>query len=443
MPLAAILAGGVILIWPAFLNFYPLLFSDSGAFLAQTGVPLMIWDKPWIYGPFAWVFHQHASLWGTILAQGVIVSHLLWLLARVLGRATPLGHIALCGGLAALTTLPWSAALVMPDILTPVAVLTAVLLGWGWAALGRAERAWLMALGSLATAAHLSNLPVMLALLVLAVLLRLGWRRCLAVGVPLLGAILLLLGTNLIGHGRLALSPYGSTFLLARLIADGPAARTIEAACPEAGWYLCAFAGGLPVDAEVFLWAPDSPVNRTAEGTPIFLGGMLLAPEASAIIAQTLRRDPLGVVRAGLGNFRRQLVTAGIGDTLDRRHLDVAVRPRIAAAFPARELAGFDAARQQGPGLAEAGRRLGWVHPLVLLLALPLLAIGWVRGDPLLRGVLLALVVAVLGNALAAGALSGVHDRYQARIAWLLPLGAWLAWQARSRAGSAMRWPRA
>jgi hypothetical protein len=43
---------------------------------------------------------------------------------------------------------------------------------------------------------------------------------------------------------------------------------------------------------------------------------------------------------------------------------------------------------------------------------------------------LLALVVAVLANALAAGALSGVHDRYQARIAWLLPLGAWLAWRA-------------
>jgi hypothetical protein len=81
----AILAGGLLLIWPAFLNGYPILFSDSGAFLAQTVEPLMIWDKPWIYGPFAWIFHQHVTLWGTVLAQGLMVSHLIWLLARGAG----------------------------------------------------------------------------------------------------------------------------------------------------------------------------------------------------------------------------------------------------------------------------------------------------------------------------------------------------------------------
>jgi hypothetical protein len=427
MHLAAILAGGLILLWPAFFNGYPLLFSDSGAFLAQTVVPLMIWDKPWIYGPFAWIFHQHVSLWGTILAQGAIVSHLLWLLARVLGRATPLRHLTLCAGLALLTTLPWSAALVMPDILAPVAVLAAVLLGWAWAALGPGERLWLILLGSLATAAHLSHLPVMLALVVLALLPRLRWWRGLAVAMPLLGAILLLLATNIAGHGRIALSPYGSSFLLARLIADGPAARTIAARCPEAGWYLCAFTDRLPMDADTFLWAPDSPVNRAPEGTPIFLGGMLLAPEAGAIIAETLWREPWAVLQAGLGNGGRQLVTAGIGDILDNRHLGLAVRPRLVQGFPPSEAAAFDAARQQGPELAEAGRDIAWLHPLVLLLSLPLLAWGWLRGDARMRGVLLALVVAVLANAWATGGLSGVHARYQARIAWLLPLGAWLA----------------
>ncbi|WP_431301429.1 hypothetical protein [Sediminicoccus sp. BL-A-41-H5] len=424
---AAILAGGLLLICPAFLNGYPLLFSDSGAFLAQTVVPLMIWDKPWVYGPFAWLFHQHLSLWGTSLAQGVIVSHLIWLLARVLGRAAPGGHLLLCAALALGTTLPWSAALVMPDILAPVAVLAAVLLGWGWAALSPGERLWLILLGSVATASHLSHLPVMLALLLPALVMRLRWARCLAVLAPLAGGMLLLLATNIAGHGRIALSPHGSSFLLARLVADGPAARTIAARCPEAGWYLCDFAGRLPEDADVFLWAPDSPVNRTPEGIPIFLGGMLLAPEARIIVAETLWREPLSVLQAGLGNAWRQLLTAGIGDTLGNRHLDVAVRPRIAQGFPPSEVAGFDAALQRGAGLAQAGRAIAWLHPLVLLASLPLLAWGWWRGDARLRGLLLALVVAVLANALATGALSGVHARYQARIAWLLPLGAWLA----------------
>jgi hypothetical protein len=36
-------------------------------------------------------------------------------------------------------------------------------------------------------------------------------------------------------------------------------------------------------------------------------------------------------------------------------------------------------------------------------------------------------LVGITANAAATGALSGPHDRYQARIAWLLPLAALLA----------------
>lgn len=438
--LLAILAGGVLLIWPAFLNGYPLLFSDSGAFLAQTVVPLMIWDKPWIYGPFAWVFHQHVSLWGTILAQGVILSHLVWLLARVLGSATPGRHMLLCAGLALITTAPWSTALVMPDVMTPMAVLCAGLLGWGWADLSRRERAWLLVLGSVATASHLSNLPVIFALLVLAGLLRVGWAGCLRVAAPLLGAVLLLLGTNLVGHGRLALSPYGSTFLLARLIADGPAARTIAAECPGAGWYLCAFAGQLPTDSDLFLWSAESAVNRRPDGSAIFLGGMLLAPEASAIIARTLRREPWAVLTGGLGNALRQLGMIRIGDTLTPAFLDHTVRPRLVQAFPAWEVRGFDQGLQVAGLLPERAAAFTWPLPWLPLLAVPVLLLGWwrahVAGDRRRLGLLLCLLVGVSANALATGALSGVYDRYQARIAWLLPLGAVMLWR---RAEAAQR----
>ncbi|MEI6158857.1 MAG: hypothetical protein WCP77_03395 [Roseococcus sp.] len=419
-----------MLIWPAFLNGYPLLISDSGAFLAQTVVPLMIWDKPWIYGPFGWIFHQHVSLWGIVLAQGVILSHLIWLLARVLGRAGAGRHLAYCAALALITTAPWSTALVMPDVMTPMAVLSAALLGWAWPALSRGERVWLMGLGSIATAAHLSNLPVIFALVLLGILLRLGWRGCARVAVPLLGAVALLLGTNLVGHGRLAISPYGSTFLLARLIADGPAARTIAARCPEAGWYLCAFAGRLPTDSDDFLWRPESPVNRAPDGTAIFLGGMVLAPEASAIVAETLRREPWEVLRLGFGNFLQQMGMTRIGDTLTPDLLDRTVRPRLVQRFPGFEVAAFDAALQQRDGLRPIGQRIAWLHPLILLLATPLVLLAWSRArDPLSLGLLLCILVGVTANALATGALSGPYDRYQARIAWLLPLAAMLFWR--------------
>lgn len=425
-PFLAILAGGVMLIWPAFLNGYPLLFSDSGAWLAQTVVPLMIWDKPWVYGPFAWVFHQHVSLWGTILAQGVMLSHLIWLLARVLGVAGPGRHLAICAALSVFSTAPWVAALVMPDAMTPMAVLSAALLGWAWPALSRAERAWLVTLGTIATASHLAHLPVVFALVVLAALLRIGPMGCLRVAAPLLGAVLLLLGTNLVGHGRLALSPYGSTFLLARLIADGPAARTIAAECPGAGWYLCAFSGRLPRDSDAFLWWPDSPVNQGPDGAPIFLGGALLAPEASVIIARTLRREPWPVLRDALANFWAQLRTHSIGDTLGPAYLRNNVTPRLEQGFPAFEARAQLGALQARDSLRPLAEPIAWLHPLLALLSLPPLLWLWWRahraGDARRLGLLLCILVGVAGNALASGALSGVYARYQARVVWLLPL---------------------
>jgi hypothetical protein len=244
----------------------------------------------------------------------------------------------------------------------------------------------------------------------------------------------MLMVTNAIGHGRFALSPYGASFMLARLQEDGPATALLKARCPDVGWYLCAFTDRLPMPANDFLWAPDSPVNRDAAGQPRFLGGMMLAPEAGQIVAETLRADPLGVAHAVVGNMLVQLGSFGIGDTLDGAHFAVAVRPRIEQGFSARELAALDQARQAQGLLKDAMTPLNPFHLLVVLLALPTLAWAAWRGQGLTLAFALFLLAAVLGNALICGGLSAPHPRYGARIIWLLPVAALLCWPRRRKA---------
>ena len=422
--LLAILLGGLMLVWPAFLNGYPILFSDTGAFLAQTVQPLMIWDKPWIYGPLLHAFHWGISLWGPLLAQGLVMAHLLWLTQRaVRGHATPGAHLLLCLALALLTALPWVTALLMPDVLTPMVALCLYLLGLGRASLSRREVAYLLVLCTLSIAAHLSHLPLAAALVVATALLARRLWPVLRVVAPLVLAVGLLLGTNWVGHGRLSLSPYGSTFLLARMIGDGTAARTIEARCPQSGWYLCAWAGRLPADSDDFLWLPDSPLNRDTNGNAIFLGGARLAPEARQIVAETIRREPFGVAWAALRNFGRQLLLAGVGDTLGRDNLGTAARPRLEQGFGPAEVARYDAAAQARDLLPGRAAPFLWPYSPVLLLGVAGLAVmAWrLRGAP--QAFALFLFVAVAANAFATGALSKPHHRYQARIAWLLPFG--------------------
>ena len=77
-------AGALSLVWPAFLNRYPLVFSDTGGLLAMALEPGMGWDKPWVYGPFLLALHGRTTLWVPALAQGLLLSHLLWLVQKVL-----------------------------------------------------------------------------------------------------------------------------------------------------------------------------------------------------------------------------------------------------------------------------------------------------------------------------------------------------------------------
>ena len=237
-----------------------------------------------------------------------------------------------------------------------------------------------------------------------------------------------LLATNLAGHGHASLSPHGATFLLARLQADGPAASTIRARCPAAGWYLCAFEDRLPMDSDAFLWDPSSPVNRDASGNARFLGGAMLSAEAEAIVAATLHDAPIDVAIAMARNTFRQLALVEAGDTLGPDHLNAAVRPRIAEGFPARELAAYDTALQPRgllpPALAPA-LLLHWPVLVIAMLVVPFAL--WRAGATPRRALLACVLLGCLANAFVTGALSKPTPRYEARIAWLLPFAVALA----------------
>lgn len=428
----AIIAGAVMLAWPALLNLYPLVFSDTGAFLAQSLVPLMIWDKPWVYGPLMHLFHWRVTLWGPVAAQALMVSHLLWLTGRVFWGARPGLHLGLCL-LASATTAPFTVSLLMPDVFTAPVVLALFLLGFAADRLGWGEMAYLAVLATLGIAAHLSHIPVAAAVVVLGVVLTWRIRPVLRMAAPLAGALALLVATNLVGHGVASLSPHGATFMLARLQADGPAARTISALCPDRGWYLCAFEGRMPMDSDVFLWDPDSPVNRDAAGTQRFLGGALLSAEAREIVRETLRREPLSVARSMAANTLAQMVTAGAGDVIAQPWVDIetATGSRLREFFPEAEVARLLASRQAARTLPDLVSPLSPLHMGLLASGVLLALAAGLRAFRRGQARAMALVLCVLGgaaaNAFATGGLSKPHHRYQARIAWLIPVVAIIA----------------
>ena len=498
-------AGGLLLLWPAVVNRYPIVFSDTAAIEAMGLQPTMGWDKPWVYGPLTLLFHAGITLWGVAVAQALVLSAMLWLAGRVLGLRGALWHGVLCAVLAVGSAAPWFASFVMPDIFAPLTVLSLFVLGWGSLSRMRASRSQLAssptnpvmprldpggaakrfrrkspwngcggihavrlvtsdalshrskfhavgrrrpdvvdgriksghdgaaliaprlresatiaavaALAAISIAAHLTHLVIAAACLAIVLLLR--PRRFLLCAVPLAAALAWLIASNLVGNGVAAVSPYGSVFALARLQADGPATDYLRSVCPQAKLRTCRWLDRMPMDSDTFLWDPNGPTWADQFGPTLF------APEAAKLVRATIAFEPWQVARAAALNALRQLGRNRVGDTLGPDYLEATVGLLLRTYFPAAEQARFAQSRQL------AGRLAAVASPFVLLQA-GLLAAGAVgtlaavmlawRRWPELAALAAMVLVGVLANAFATGALSGPHDRYGARIAWLVLL---------------------
>ncbi len=425
-----------VLMWPALWNGYPLVFSDTGTYLSQAIEHYLGWDRPVFYSLFLFPLHMTVTTWPAIAAQALLAAHTLHLVCRVLLPGISAWWLLPGVGLLSLATaLPWFASQLMPDIFTPLLVLVLALLVLVPERLTRRERAWLVVFATFMIAAHQSHVPLVLCLVLVLLPLRrrfgattsLGRRGALAAIAPLMLATTVMITANVVGFGRVSVSPYGNVFVLARVIYDGPGMVVLRRDCPHAGWRLCAFIDQFPPTSDEFLWDKEGPLVKAG-------GARLVSTEADGIIAAAVRAEPGTELRAFLDNALHQLTRFASGDGLGPWPATVA--PKIERDFPHFETIAYDAARQTEGTLA-VPTWMQALHKVVAILgvigccaALPIA----LRRRHVAAGFAAAALLAMLGNAAVTGGLSAPHDRYQSRIMWLPPLTALLATVSLSRA---------
>jgi hypothetical protein len=437
-------AAAALLLWPAIWNGYPIVFADTGTYLSQAIHHYAGWDRPVFYSLFMLPLHATVTVWPVIVVQAVLTAWILWRVCRAL--LPRVSFMAFVGGTAVLalgTWLPWIVSELMPDIFTPLLVLSLCLLVWVPELLSRYERFGMIFLAAFMIASQQSSVP--LACLLMAILAacreaamrrgrsgRSDLRRDqprheddaltrparrpppLRLLLPPAVALLALCSANLVAHGRFAVSPFGNVFLLARVIYDGPGMAVLRRDCPAANWRLCPFLEDFPSSSDDFLWAPGGPLDRAG-------GAKAVSHDADAIIGAALIADPVGEARAALSNTLQQLGRFASGDGLTPWAAQVT--PWIEHDFPARQTAAYASARQQNgslfvpPLLARAHLILALGGVVVCIALLP---VAFTRRAPC-AGFLLAALVALPLNAAIAGGLSAPHDRYQSRIMWLPP----------------------
>lgn len=436
-----VLIGAVLLLWPTLLNWHPYLFWDTYGYFLQgkayaqilaglTGwgpVPAeastgwlgaagrMLADDASIRSP-TWSLATYllaalGSFWLLAAANSLVAAATIELVLTRLFGVPPRLRLLVLAGLTLLSSLPWFASYMMPDLYAGLLILAAAALAMGWASLWPVERCALLGLYVAAITFHSSHLLLALGLSGVALLLPGSWperaARLMRLGLPALAAAALLLAIGWSGFGETSLTPRGPPFLLARSWEDGPARTYLASACPEAGWAICAELDRLAPSAQEFLWRPADSYWNMSEAMRA-----AVRAEEKAVLLRAVLAEPVGQLHAALANAARQLGRFGLEDFVLGRGAEVTdedyqflYRPSAPAAVWG--LSGFTA-----------------MLYVTTTAAMLVLVIAWWRS--VLSGAQgrLALFVAfgLLLNAAICGVLSGPHPRYQSRVVWLLPL---------------------
>ena len=221
----------------------------------------------------------------------------------------------------------------------------------------------------------------------------------------------MLLSANFALSGQLAWTPGGYGVAFGRMLQDGIVKRYLRDHCPQQKLKLCPYRNELPATADQFLWG-NSMFNTLGR----FKG---LNDEMDFIVLRSLAEYPAWQAEAAMTGTAQQLVHVATGEGTNEwiphtygiieRYIPAQVKPMRAAqpaALAARLHRDQLSPRAGGAGLDAAG------------------------GDLFGRGLwrrklddltLLAATVsfAVLGNAFICAVISGPHDRYGARLAWV------------------------
>jgi hypothetical protein len=406
------------LLWPALWNGFPIVFYDTGGYLARPFEMTLAMGRSALYGAFlALGIKEH--FWPNIIVQAAIVAWLIALTLRLQGfGGRPWLATALVIGLCALTGLSWYASQLTPDILVSVFVLALAMLAFHAQDLRRPETIILIVAIAVAIASHMSILALALGLTaLLAVLGMFATRINLpqpAVALPAVAVatgVLLAPLSNFIITKQLAFTPGGFNFVFGGLLQDGIVERYLADRCPNPTIRLCSYRAEVPRTADVWLWAEESPIYK--------LGGFeQFETEARRIVIESVMRYPAMSVRAAFIATIKQFADIATGDGLTpwSWHTQWTFER-----FAAGALKPYLASRQARMTLDFSWANL--IHIPVQALAIAALPVIVLLGRGRDIAAIAALVfVALIGNSVICGVLSNPHDRYQSRLAWLAPL---------------------
>jgi hypothetical protein len=422
-----ILGGALILTYPALRNRFPLVNSDSGTYLLTATTDLIPFDRPVFYGYFIGWMNIYQSLWIVVFAQNILLAILIWKTVKKFSPGfSAIGYFLVIILLTSLTAIAWFSCQLMTDVFTPLLLLSLSLLLLD-RKMGIAEMIFLLLVFFFSCLVHYSHFLLAAAIIVAVAVLKLikssyfteiSLSRLILVGGTVGLAILFIPVHNYFREGEFYLSKGNSILFTSKLVENGLLKKYLNAHCHEDPSPLCAHKDNLPEWGPPFLYGDQSAIN--------IMGADKANAECGRLNRRIAESYPLPLlllsIKGGAINLFRLEAGTGIHPYDDH----TAPYYPLKDADPT-EFHQWTTSMQQGNQLhfelLTVVQRFFIYSSLLILLfnfySKPLI-IQW--SSSLISFAQLILLALIL-NAFITGAMASEHDdRYQSRIAWLIPL---------------------
>lgn len=310
----------------------------------------------------------------------------------------------------------WEATKLIPDVFVATMSLALLLMVFRENSLKQKIVLHLIIVFSAVT--HLSHLAVFLGFILLLMLTNLYgirkrlWKEFAVLG---LGALALVLLSNVLLEGRFQLAKGNTIFVLGKLNEAGVLDLYLEEHCAEDELALCAYKDSLPATAWQFVWDPNGAIMKLGgwdakqDEYKSVVKGILTAPKYWPILSY----------KAGI-NAAVQLSQTKVGDNIYRQEKESNVVQSIARYY-SHETKAVLWTKQFLLELPFA--QLSWFYLFSLLLSLCWLL--WQASNKRLRNefvqFLLVLFILLLLNAFFTANLGNISSRLNARLIWLVP----------------------
>lgn len=440
----------LLMLWPLALNGAPFYSSDSTSYLRGGGfgfhTGLMIVDNWWqglvghaapagaagdpkavvataiaesggarslIYSVVTYLLRLPGN---SLIALAVAQAGTVVLVTSVLRRlvAPQVGFkpaLAVGTALALLSSAPWYAAYAMPDILAGITIAGSVALTVLFDRASVLTRVFLVLLIAFCLTTHGSHLLIAFGTLAIGGGVNL-WMKRGSIGEaarkavwfasPLVLAVVALLGSSYVAFGEPSLAPKRYPIQLARSVSDGPGYRYLRDHCATEHFAICEIYGtNPPRKVNDFLWGPSGLRYRA---TPEQMER--IRAEESRIVRGAFMEYPMDQIGRSIRNSFAQLAEFGLRGLVFGVHIVGTDDPQLQQDRPD---------RPQFRGAGEAVIYNSFLASLIALVAVRR------RLTSLEIAALAVTAIGLLANAVVCGSLSGVTDRYQGRVAWVLP----------------------